>query len=98
MRSALVALVLVFVPVAGCTPDGEAYPIQPGSTNVPALGGVAGGGFGEGSGDVVPDAGTGSGDLDGGVTLNDAGPFFDAPPPDAAALLPDAQTDFPPFP
>ncbi len=103
MRSALLAVVL-FV---GCVPEGEAFPIQPGTTNVPALGGVGSGGFGGGS-DVVIDAGTGddggAGDGDGGIRLdagfpvNDAGPFLDGPPPDAAALLPDAQTDFPPFP
>jgi hypothetical protein len=97
MRSVLFAFVLF----AGCTPDSEAYPLQPSSTNVPALG-VGTGGFG-GSDDTgtPPDAGTGSGsDIgDGGVATDlDAGPFFDAAPPDAAALLPDAQTDFPPFP
>jgi hypothetical protein len=97
MRSVLLA----FVVFAGCTPDLEGYPLQPGSTNVPAVG-VGAGGFGGGSDEgMVPDAGTGSGSDDGGVFLDggvrlDAGPFLDAPPPDAAALLPDAQTDFPP--
>jgi hypothetical protein len=101
MRSALLALVLF----AGCTPESEAgYPILPGSTtNVPATG-VGGGGFGSDAIDL--DAGTGSGSddtgdgglFDAGLGQNDAGPFLDAAPPDAAALLPDAQTDFPPFP
>jgi hypothetical protein len=96
MRRVLFAFVLF----AGCTPDSEAYPLQPGSTNVPAVG-VGAGGFGGGDTGALPDAGTGSGsDIgDGGVSPDlDAGPFFDAAPPDAAALLPDAQTDFPPFP
>lgn len=97
MRSALLTVVVLFV---GCVPEGEAFPIQPGSTNVPAIGGV-GSGMGGGT-DGRPDAGTGDGDggigLDGGAPLNDAGPFLDGAPADAAALLPDAQTDFPPFP
>jgi hypothetical protein len=103
MRSALLALVLF----AGCSDAAEAgYPVLPGSTNVPAVG-VGTGGFGSGGGDDMDlDAGTGSGSDDGdggvlndaGVGVNDAGPFLDAAPADAAALLPDAQTDFPPFP
>lgn len=101
MRSALLAFVLF----AGCTPDADGFPLMPGSTNVPASGGVGNGGFGGGS--DVADAGVdfdgggidgdGGIDLDGGL-LNDGGAFLDGPPADAAALLPDAQTDFPPFP
>jgi hypothetical protein len=98
MRRVLLALVLTASCFAGCTPDSEAYPLQPSSTNVPA-GGVGGGGFGGGSDDgSLADAGTDGNDAGDGGARQDSGPFFDARPPDAAALLPDAQTDFPPFP
>lgn len=97
MRSALLAVVALFV---GCVPEGEAFPVQPGSTNAPAIGGVVGGAVADAG--IGDDGGAGDGDggirLDAGTVVNDAGPFLDGPPPDAAALLPDAQTDFPPFP
>lgn len=81
MRPAALALALA---LAACTPDADNFPVVPVS-NVNVVGGM------EEDDDfpVRPDAGV----IDDGGIVDaelDAGPFFDAPPPDAAALLPDS--------
>ena len=74
------SLACVFALLVACDIDTDHdYPIAPMSSNA-----VTGGMIG-------PDAGGGGGFADAGVgALDDAHQFLDAPPPDAAALLPDS--------